>query len=124
MADHAMWEARVIVGTVLAGVCWAMIGSVLLPDSARMVQRLSVVMLVMLLMTGAVAYYAPHRYAYKITAFMGLVPLAATLGTTGDRNQLFISGIILLLAGVLPYVHERVHNALVESLNTRRAREV
>jgi hypothetical protein len=40
------------------------------------VQRLSVVMLVMLLMTGAVAYYAPHRYAYKITAFSGLVPLA------------------------------------------------
>ena len=30
-------------------------------------------------MTGAVAYYAPHRYAYKITAFLGLVPLAVNL---------------------------------------------
>ncbi len=123
MADHKMWEARFIVGTVLAGVCWAMIGSVLLPDSSRMVQRLSVVMLVMLLMTGAVAYYAPHRYAYKIMAFFGLVPLAVTLGASGDRNQMFLSGVILVLAGMLPYVHARVHRALVESLTTQRARE-
>ena len=65
-----------------------------------MAQRLSVVMLVTLLMTGAVAYYAPHRYAYKITAFLGLVPLAVTLGSSGDRNQMFLSGLILLLAGV------------------------
>ncbi len=123
MADHKMWEARFIVGTVLAGVCWAMIGSVLLPDSSRMVQRLSVVMLVMLLMTGAVAYYAPHRYAYKIMAFFGLVPLAVALGASNDRNQMFLSGVILVLAGMLPYVHARVHRALVESLTTQRARE-
>ena len=88
-----LWEGRFIAGTILAGVCWAMIGSLLLPDATRMVQRLSVVMLVMLLMTGAVAYYAPHRYAYKIMAFFGLVPLAVTLGASGDRNQMFISGV-------------------------------
>jgi diguanylate cyclase (GGDEF)-like protein/PAS domain S-box-containing protein len=80
-------------------------------------------MLVTLLMTGAVAYYAPHRFAYKIMAFFGLVPLAVTLGMSGDRNQMFLSGLILVLAAMLPYVHERVHKALVESLNTRRARE-
>jgi diguanylate cyclase (GGDEF)-like protein/PAS domain S-box-containing protein len=119
-----IWEGRFIAGTILAGVCWAMIGSILLPDSARLVQRLSVVMLVMLLMTGAVAYYAPHRYAYKIMAFLGLVPLAVTLGMSGDRNQMFISGLILLLTGVLPYVHELVHRGLVDSLTTRRAREM
>jgi hypothetical protein len=34
------WEGRFIAGTVLAGICWAMIGSILLPESARMVQRL------------------------------------------------------------------------------------
>jgi len=117
------WERRFLVGTVLAALCWMAIGTALLPDSTRMVQRLSVVMLVMLLMTGAVAYYAPHRYAYKITAFFGLVPLAVTLVRSGDRNQMFISGIILVLAMVLPYVHARVHRALVESLTIRRARE-
>ena len=122
-SEMALWERRFIVGTVLAGLCWMAIGTVLLPDAARMVQRLSVVMLVMLLMTGAVAYYAPHRYAYKITAFFGLVPLAVTLVRSGDRNQMFISGMILVLAMVLPYVHARVHRALVESLTIRRARE-
>jgi diguanylate cyclase (GGDEF)-like protein/PAS domain S-box-containing protein len=118
-----LWEGRFIAGTILAGVCWAMIGSALLPDSGRMVQRLSVVMLVMLLITGAVAYYAPHRYAYKIMAIFGLVPLAVTLGMSGDRNQMFLSGSILILAAILPYVHARVHKALVESLTTRRLRE-
>jgi len=121
--EMTTWERRFLLGTVLAALCWMAIGTVLLPDSARMVQRLSVVMLVMLLMTGAVAYYAPHRYAYKITAFFGLVPLAVTLVRSGDRNQMFISGIILVLAMVLPYVHARVHRALVESLTIRRARE-
>jgi len=46
-----------------------------------------------------------------------------TLGASRDRNQMFISGLILVLAALLPYVHARVHRALVESLNTRRARE-
>jgi diguanylate cyclase (GGDEF)-like protein/PAS domain S-box-containing protein len=119
----AGWERRFIAGTILAGLCWTVLGTLLLPESARMAQRLSVVMLVMLLITGAVAYYAPHRYAYKITAFLGLVPLAVNLGSSGDRNQMFISGVILLLAGGLPYVHALVHRSLVESLTTRRARD-
>jgi diguanylate cyclase (GGDEF)-like protein/PAS domain S-box-containing protein len=117
------WERRFIFGTILAGACWMAMGTMLLPDSTRIGQRLSVVMLMMLLMTGAVAYYAPHRYVYKITAFLGLVPLAVTLGASNDRNQMFISGVILLLAGMLPYVHALVHKSLVESLTTRRARD-
>ena len=122
-AQTTTWERRFLAGTVLAGLCWMMIGTLLLPEPTRVVQRLSVVMLVMLLMTGAVAYYAPHRYAYKITAFLGLVPLAATLGASGDRNQMFLSGVILLLAGGLPYVHALVHRSLVDSLSTRAARD-
>src|SRR5689334_18377132 len=118
-----LWEGRFIAGTILAGVCWAMIGSALLPDAGRMVQRLSVVMLVLLLITGAVAYYAPHRFAYKIMAVFGLVPLAVTLGMSHERNQMFLSGAIIILAVILPYVHARVHRALVDSLTTRRIRE-
>ena len=118
-----VWEGRFLAGTVFAGLCWMALGTALLPDSTRMVQRLSVVMLVMLLMTGAVAYYAPHRFAYKITAFLGLVPLAVTLGASGDRSQQFLSGVILILAAMLPYVHAIVHRSLVESLTTRRMKE-
>ena len=108
-AELRRWERRFLAGTVphrrSAGRRSA---TVLLPDSAHLAQRLSVVMLVTLLITGAVGYYAPHPYAFKITAFVGLVPLALTLGFSGDRIQMFLSGAILLLAGVLPYVHEQL----------------
>ncbi len=124
-ADTQMfrWEQLFLVGAFLTSALWATIGTTLLPDAARMTQRLSVVMLVTLLLTGAVAYYAPHRFAYKVTAFVGLVPLALTLGFAGDRPQQALSGLILLLALVLPYVHVKVYAALVESLTTRRARD-
>ena len=122
-ADLALWEGRFIAGTILAGVCWAILGTALLPESSRLAQRLSVVMLVVLLITGAVAYYAPHRYAYKVMALFGLVPLAVTLGRSGDRNQAFLSGSILILAVILPYVHARVHKALVDSLTTQHLRD-
>ncbi|HSN21295.1 MAG TPA: hypothetical protein VLS49_11490, partial [Usitatibacter sp.] len=39
----AAWERRFLVGTILAGMCWMTIGTVLLPDASRIVQRLSVV---------------------------------------------------------------------------------
>jgi len=123
-AEIEPWEIAFLTGVVLAGICWMTIGTALLPDIDRMVQRISLVMLVMLLTTGAVAYYAPHRYAYRIVAFLGLVPLAVALALAGDRVHLFLSGFILLLAIVLPYVHARVHRALGDSLSVKRAKEI
>ncbi|APV50103.1 hypothetical protein BWI17_10660 [Betaproteobacteria bacterium GR16-43] len=114
------WEHAFLVGTFITAALWALIGTVLLPSQAHMTSRLSVVMVVTLLLTGAVAYYAPHRYAYKVTAFVGLVPLAVALGFSGDRPQMAISGLVLLLALLLPYIHTKVHAALVDSLSTRR----
>ncbi|MDH5263237.1 MAG: EAL domain-containing protein [Betaproteobacteria bacterium] len=119
-ADLFRWERRFLAGSFLTALCWAAIGTFLLPDSAHLAQRLAVVMLVSLLVTGAVGYYAPHPYAFKITAFVGLMPFALSLGFTGDRVQGFLSGAILLLAGVLPYVHEKLNRALVDSLAVRQ----
>ena len=119
-----VWEKRFLAGSLLTALCWAAIATVLLPDAAHLAQRLTVVMLVTLLVTGAVGYYAPHPFAFKITAFVGLVPFAVTLGYSGDRVQMFLSGAILLLAGVLPYVHEKLHRALVDSLAVRQDRAI
>jgi diguanylate cyclase (GGDEF)-like protein/PAS domain S-box-containing protein len=120
--DLPRWERHFLVGTVAAGIAWAVIGTVLLPGSEHLAERFSVVMLVSLLLTGAVGYYAPHPYAYKITAFLGLVPMALVLGGSGDRAQMFLSGSLLLLAGVLPFVHEKVNGALIDSLALRNER--
>ncbi len=79
-------------------------------------------MLVVLLMTGAVAYYAPHAYAYKITAFLGLVPLSAVLATSGNTKQMALAGFILILAGFLPTLHQAVYRALMDALDSRRNR--
>jgi diguanylate cyclase (GGDEF)-like protein/PAS domain S-box-containing protein len=124
-ADGEMpaWEAAFLLGTGLAGACWLALGTGLLPDTTRMVQRISVVMMLMLLITGAIAYYAPHRYAYRIEAFLGLIPLSVALALAGDRIHLFLSGFILLLAIVLPFVHARVHRGLVDSLSLKRVKE-
>jgi diguanylate cyclase (GGDEF)-like protein/PAS domain S-box-containing protein len=121
-AQLPRWEAAFLAGTIAAGLLWAVIGTMLLPEGAYLAERYSVVMLVTLLVTAAVGYYAPHPYAYKITAFLGLVPLALVLGASGDRAQLFLSGAILLLAGLLPFVHAKVNQALVDSLLLRHER--
>jgi diguanylate cyclase (GGDEF)-like protein/PAS domain S-box-containing protein len=123
-SELALWEKRFLVGSFLTALCWAAIATVLLPDAAHLAQRLTVVMLVTLLVTGAVGYYAPHPFAFKITAFVGLVPFAVSLGYSGDRVQMFLSGAILVLAGVLPYVHEKLHKALVDSLAVRQDKAV
>ncbi len=116
------WERYFLAGSIVTAILWAILGTVLLPDSAHLAQRLSVVMLVTLLVTGAVGYYAPHPYAYKITAFVGLMPFALSLGFAGERNQAFLSGAILLLVLVLPYVHAKLNRALVDSLAVRKDR--
>lgn len=119
-AELPRWERRFLAGSVLTALCWAAIVTVLLPDAQHLAQRMTVVMLVTLLITGAVGYYAPHPHAFKINALVGLVPLAVTLGFSGDRVQMFLSGAILLLAGLLPYVHEKLNRALVDSLAVRQ----
>jgi len=123
-ADFATWEARFLAGTVLSGLCWAILALALLPDGSHLEQRLSVVMLVSLLITGAIGYYAPHPYAFKVTVLLGLVPFAMALGLSGEQHQLFLSGALLILAGVLPYVHEKLHQALLDSLTVRRAKAI
>jgi len=112
------WERRFLVGSVIAALCWAVLGTALLPAD-DLANRMAIVMLVALLVTGAVAYYAPHPYAFKITAFVTLVPLAIALLLSGERVQMFLSGTVLILAGLLPMIHTKMHRALLDALSAR-----
>jgi hypothetical protein len=91
-ADRGVaWERRFHRRHRARGLCWARSAPCLLPSHALVAAPL-----------GGDAGDAAHdgrrgllRAAplrYKITAFLGLVPLAVTLGHSGDRNQMFISG--------------------------------
>jgi diguanylate cyclase (GGDEF)-like protein/PAS domain S-box-containing protein len=108
------WEWRFLAGTVSMAAAWAVMGTYLLP--VAMVSRLSVVMLVCLLVTGAVAYYAPHRFAFRLLAFVALVPMAITLAISGERTQQLLSGAVLILAGLLPIIHAKVCRGLADAL--------
>jgi diguanylate cyclase (GGDEF)-like protein/PAS domain S-box-containing protein len=113
----AAWEWRFLAGSTVAALCWAVLGTALLPvDPAN---RMAVAMLVALLATGAVAYNAPHPFAFKITAFVTLVPLAISLFLSGARAQMLLSGAVLILAGLLPVIHTKVYRALLTSLSAR-----
>ncbi len=117
------WEQWFLLGSVLTALCWAALAIVLLPEPLDLGRRVAVVMLVALLVTGSVAYYAPHPHAFKVMALVGLLPFALSLGFSGERTLMLLSGALLLLTGALPYVHEQLHRALTDSLEVRRDRE-
>ena len=110
------WQKRFAVGSLLLALLWGLMGSLLLPKAGA--TQLSVMMLVALLTTGAMTYYAPHRTLYFFYALLSLLPMGvATLGF-GEGNSL-LGAAIIALAGLLVAVHSKVHKALLESLSAR-----
>ena len=57
---------------IIIALLWASMGTVLLPKAQ--VMQLPVIMLIALLTTGSVAYFAPHRTLCGYTAVISLVP--------------------------------------------------
>ncbi len=113
----ATWETRFVVGTLLMAVLWGIMGSVLLPKAGP--TQLPVMMLVALLTTGAVAYFAPHRSLFTLTALLSLLPMGVMTFGFGDRAGSMLGFTIVILVGLLAVVHSKVHHALLDSLTAR-----
>ncbi|MCY7389238.1 MAG: diguanylate cyclase, partial [Burkholderiales bacterium] len=113
----AKWQTVFLVGSLLLAVLWGLMGSILLPKTGS--TQLPVMMLVALLTTGAMTYYAPHRTLYFYYALLSLLPMGVVTFGFGDRNGSMLGAAIIVLAGLLVYVHSKVHKALVESLTAR-----
>jgi len=111
------WQTLFMVGSLLLAVLWGLMGSVLLPKTGS--TQLPVMMLVALLTTGAMTYYAPHRTLYFNYALLSLLPMGVATFGFGDRNGSLLGASIIILAGLLVFVHSKVHKALVESLTAR-----
>ena len=116
---HALpkWEVRFIFGSVIIAALWGVMGSALLPKAGP--TQLPVMMLVALLSTGAVAYYAPHRSLFGYSAFISLLPMGIITMGFGDRNGSMLGAAIVVLMGMLVAVHSKVHKALSDSLTAR-----
>jgi diguanylate cyclase (GGDEF)-like protein/PAS domain S-box-containing protein len=112
-----VWEKRFVVGTFITAVLFGMMGSVLLPKA--MAAQLPIMMLLSLLCTGAVAYYAPHKSMFSFFAFFVLLPMGVLTMGFGDRSGSMLGAAIIILTGVLVAVHAKVHRALIDSLSAR-----
>lgn len=117
MAALAMWEKRFMALSLVMAVLWGLMGSALLPKAGP--TQLPVMMLLALLITGAVAYYAPHRKLFGLTAIFALLPMGIMTMGFGDRVGSMLGATIIILMGVLVAVHAKVHQALFDSLNAR-----
>lgn len=117
MAELPKWEFWFVIGSLVMAGLWGVIGSVLLPKSV--VMQLPVMMLVALLTTGAMAYYAPHKSLFAFAALFTLLPMGVATMGFGDRTSSMLGAAILVFVGALVYVHSRVHKALVDSLTAR-----
>jgi len=115
--DFGVWEKRFVAGSIIIALLWASMGTVLLPKAQ--VMQLPVIMLIALLTTGSVAYFAPHRTLCGYTAVISLVPMSILLSLSQVRTTVLIGGALLILTLLLVIVHTKVHRALLDALSAR-----
>lgn len=113
----AKWERRFAIGAIAMAVLWGMMGSLLLPKTGP--TQLPVMMLVALLVTGSVAYYAPSKNLFFFTAVLSLLPMGVLTFGLGDRTGSWLGAAIVIYVGLLVSVHSKMHMALMESLTAR-----
>ena len=115
--DFAVWEWRFVAGSVILALLWAAMGTVLLPEAQT--AQMPVIMLIALMTTGSVAYFAPHRTLCGITTMIALLPMSILLVRSGVRTTVLIGGALLVLTLLLVIVHTKVHRALLNALSAR-----
>lgn len=117
-AQLSAWELRFAIGCLLMAVLWGVLGSVLLATTTTL-DRLPVMMLIALLTTGAVAYLAPHKSLFPLTALASLLPMGIIALGFDDRASSMFGAAVAVLAGLLVVVHSKLHKALLDSLTAR-----
>lgn len=115
--DFAVWEWRFIAGSIIIALLWAAMGTALLPETQ--IAQMPVIMLIALMTTGSVAYFAPHRTLCGFTTMIALLPMSVMLVRSGVRTTVLIGGALLVLTLLLVLVHTKVHRALLNALSAR-----
>lgn len=115
--DFAAWEWRFVAGSIILALLWAAMGTVLLPETQN--AQMPVIMLIALMTTGSVAYFAPHRTLCGITTMIALLPMSILLVRSGVRITVLVGGALLVLTLLLVMVHTKVHRALLNALSAR-----
>ncbi|MGB8338350.1 MAG: EAL domain-containing protein [Burkholderiales bacterium] len=117
-AQSHTWGNWFVIGTGLMGFGWAIVGTLLFP-LGNLFNEMSVVMLVALLTTGALAEHAPFRPAFVSYVVPALVPLALHMLLLRDRNHVLLGLVLLALAVLLLFIHTRANAGVIDALTTR-----
>lgn len=112
-----IWERRFIGGAIVMALLWGLMGSALLPKAGP--TQLPVMMLVALMVTGSVAYFAPNKNLFFFTAMASLMPMGVVTFGFGDQTGSMLGAAIVVYVGILVSVHSKIHKALIESLTAR-----
>ena len=115
--EFGTWEWRFVAGSIIIALLWAAMGTVLLPETQS--AQMPVIMLIALMTTGSVAYFAPHRTLCGVTTMIALLPMSVLLVRSGVRTTVLIGGALLVLTLLLVIVHTKVHRALLNALSAR-----
>lgn len=118
VAQAPRWGNWFVVGTGLMGFGWAVVGTLLFPFG-NLFNEMSVIMLVALLTTGALAEHAPYRPAFISYVVPALVPLAIQLLLLRDHNHVLLGLVLLSLVGLLLFIHSRANAGVIDALTTR-----
>jgi signal transduction histidine kinase len=112
--DFPAWEWRFVAGSIVIALLWAAMGTVLLPETQN--AQMPVIMLIALMTTGSVAYFAPHRTLCGFTTMIALLPMSILLVRSGVRTTVLIGGALLVLTLLLVIVHTKVHRARFDNV--------
>lgn len=115
--EFPKWEWRFVAGSIILALLWAAMGTGLLPEAQT--GQMPVIMLIALMTTGSVAYFAPHRTLCGFTTMISLLPMSILLVRSGVRTTVLVGGALLVLTLLLVIVHTKVHRALLSALSAR-----
>jgi diguanylate cyclase (GGDEF)-like protein/PAS domain S-box-containing protein len=120
--EIGQWRNRFVTLQIVCAAIWGVLALFFLPQY-NMDNRLSVVTLLIVFTTGAIAYLAPNRVAFRWLALIVLLPLAYKLAMSGVRSQMILSAALLGFAVVLIFLHARLHNSIRQALGMNMERE-
>lgn len=109
------WANIMILGNVLSGMQWGILGSLMFPEQQG-AQQLYVVMMVICLVGGSITSYTPVRFAYAAFALPASLPPIAYLNFVygGAFGYAGVTGIVFVCAAL--YLANRLHRQTEERI--------
>ena len=110
-ADAMTWGRLIIAGNLLAGIQWAVLGTLLF--AGPVYRELYIVIVITCTIGGSLVAYAPLRWAHEALSLTAGIPLAANLILTQGGTHFFVGMTSLFFCFAIVY-YARKHSHHIE----------